>query len=95
MKYVFQLLILEEIIDGNKSPEFFKLSVENPDVMYLPFKCSRCGNLEARCKTKISELIVSSLTGKNPRCKRCRHITPLPKDKKEVPFERIVTLAVP
>ncbi|MGA2877005.1 MAG: hypothetical protein ABSE82_15920, partial [Nitrososphaerales archaeon] len=95
LKYTFQLIVLRELISANKAPAFFKNSIENPDIIFLPFKCTLCGNFEPRRKTKIMELMVATLSHKNVRCKRCRHISPLPEEKKEFPLEKLAGLTPP
>jgi hypothetical protein len=67
--------VMDEIIRQNKGVEYFKEYIGDPDIIYIPFKCKRCGNYEPRRRTKIKELLVARMTGKSLFCNACRMTT--------------------
>lgn len=72
IKYSIQQQVMEKAVLQDKGPEFFRRFVEDPDVVYIPYECPRCGHFDPRRKTKIREFLIARLTGKSLKCVQCR-----------------------
>jgi hypothetical protein len=72
IKHSIQTQVIEEIVRQDKGKEFFDRTVENPDVLYMPYKCLRCGYYDPRRETTLREFLVARMTNRSFVCRGCR-----------------------